>query len=136
MPITLLAALALSACSATDGDTLRCSSPKGAPIRIRLLGIDAPELHRCPRHRKCAPGSGPASRATLAALIRRGRLVATQTFGHDRYGRLLALVSAGGTDLSCAQLMAGQAIYKPLWDDRLALARSCPLRRIGMTPTR
>lgn len=43
-----------------DGDSLRCGS-----ARVRLLGIDAPELHGCPRWRDCVDGDGQAAKRSL-----------------------------------------------------------------------
>lgn len=119
--LTILASAALlTACSATDGDTIRCGSE-----RIRLTGIDAPEMRgHCRRGRSCAPGDPIASKKALAKLLTR-RPVTIRRLGRDRYGRTLALVAAGGVDLSCAQLKAGRAIYKPQWDNRKILAKSC-----------
>lgn len=116
--IAILAAAAL-ACSVVDGDTLRCGGE-----RVRLIGIDAPELHGCPRWRRCAPGSGKASKAHLVKLIG-GRAVTLRRFGIDRYGRTLAIASAGGVNLSCAQVRDGRAIYKPNWDEGERIAREC-----------
>jgi micrococcal nuclease len=132
--LTMLAATTLFACSATDGDTIRCASRPGGSrsTRVRLLGIDAPELTgHCRRGRICAPGDPIASRSSLARAMAGRTIVATQIFGTDRYGRLLALVSAGGSDLSCWQLRQRQAIYKPRWDNRAALRRSCRAPSIG-----
>lgn len=111
MPIlTILAAAALS-CTVVDGDTLRCNDE-----RVRLLGIDAPELPgHCREGRHCAPGDGRASKDNLERQVR-GRQIRLQRFGTDHYGRTLAMVWAGPHNLSCAQLAAGQAIYKPNWD--------------------
>ena len=44
----------------------------------------------------------------------------------DRYGRTLAMVYAGGVNLSCRQLERRQAIYKPRWDNGGRVASSCP----------
>ena len=38
-----------------DGDSLRCGD-----IRLRLLGIDAPELHNCPRWVYAFPAMAPS----------------------------------------------------------------------------
>lgn len=118
----MIAPALLLACSpvAIDGDTLRCGRE-----RIRLLGIDAPELPgHCRRGRACAPGDPVASRDELAgALAGSARVVPV---GRDRYGRLLARVIVNGHDLSCHQLAVGAAIYKPRWDDGGAVARACP----------
>lgn len=124
--IALLAALAsptqISSCLAVDGDTLRCGRE-----RVRLLGIDAPEMPgHCQRGRQCPPGDPHQSTASLRAALGRGSLTITRV-GEDRYGRTLALVRAGSTDLSCWQLRKGQAIYKPRWDNGGRLARLCNL---------
>lgn len=53
-----------------DGDTLRCGS-----IRLRLLGIDAPELPgHCAAYRECAPGDGITSKRSLIDALRNGRV--------------------------------------------------------------
>lgn len=128
MMFALLALLAAAppqaACVAVDGDTLRCGRE-----RIRLLGIDAPELPgHCQEDRRCAPGNPYASTNSLRTAMRLGRIV-IQRISVDRYGRTLALVRAGNTDLSCFQLTRGKAIYKPYWDDDGRLARICPAAR-------
>lgn len=102
-----------------DGDTLRCG-----PERIRLLGIDAPEIESCPRWRVCAPGDGQASKRSLIAAVHIGR-VTYQSVTLDRYGRTVALVWAGRVNLSCWQLQRSQAIYKPHWDNGGLVARAC-----------
>lgn len=110
MPALSLLAAAALACTVIDGDTLRCEGE-----RVRLLGIDAPEIGHCRKGRDCAPGDGRASKANLERLVR-GRQIRIQRMGRDRWGRTLALVWAGPHNLSCAQLTARQAIYRPEWD--------------------
>ena len=102
-----------------DGDTLRCG-----PERVRLLGIDAPEIERCPRRRVCAPGDGEASKRSMAGAVRLGP-VTYQPVTVDRYGRQVAVVWAGRVNLSCWQLRQGQAIYKPNWDNKRLIAHAC-----------
>lgn len=84
-----------------DGDTLDCS---GGP-RIRLIGIDAPELDQVPY--------GPAARAELDRLARQGtrvRIVLDQE-RFDRYGRTLAYVhTADGTFINVALARRGYAV--------------------------
>lgn len=106
-------------CRAVDGDTLRCGKE-----RIRLIGIDAPELPgHCQRGRRCAPGDPFASRASLAQAAH-GPLTIMR-MGTDHYGRTLALVIGAKGDLSCWQLRNRQARYRADWDDGRALARRC-----------
>jgi len=72
MPLTLGAAILVCAAPvAIDGDTLRCA---GAG-RVRLVGIDAPELPgHCRPGRACTPGDAAASQRNLARLIRARRV--------------------------------------------------------------
>lgn len=88
----------------TDGDTFRCRSGE----RIRLAGIDAPELHGCPAGRRCAPGSGEAARRQLERLVA-GREVSCLPNGRS-YNRITAFCVAGGIDLSCRMVASGHAI--------------------------
>jgi endonuclease YncB( thermonuclease family) len=102
-----------------DGDTLRCGSE-----RLRLLGIDAPELERCLRWRSCTPGDGEAAKQSLIVAVRLGP-IRYQPVTRDRYGRQVAVVWAGGVNLSCWQLRAGQAAYKANWDNGRLIASAC-----------
>ena len=102
-----------------DGDTLRCGS-----IRLRLLGIDSPELDRCPPHRECVAGDGQASKRSLASALRHGRLTYS-IVTTDRFGRYVVMAWAGRVNLSCWQLQAGQANYKPRWDNGGLVAAEC-----------
>jgi endonuclease YncB( thermonuclease family) len=94
-----------------DGDTLRCGA-----TRIRLQGIDAPELPgHCARGRACTPGDPFASTDNLRALVSGVAMVCRQT-DTDRYGRTVARCSVRGRDLSCAQIAGGFAVrrYAPI----------------------
>lgn len=107
-------------CRVTDGDTIRCGDE-----RIRLLGIDAPELPgHCREGRDCVPGDPFASTNSLAAAMSSAMRVGR--VGTDRYGRTLAIVESDRGDLSCWQLTHGQATYKFNWDNGLRIMRLCP----------
>jgi endonuclease YncB( thermonuclease family) len=103
------------ACSSpeiTDGDTLRCGSK-----RVRLAGIDAPELPgHCRPGRDCALGDPYASTDNLRRIVA-GRALQCRQTDLDAFGRIVARCSAEGVDLSCAQLEADQAIrrYGFIW---------------------
>lgn len=99
----MIAALILAAAvTVVDGDTLRCSEIG----RVRLLGIDAPELPgHCRKGRTCAPGDPVASKKALEKLVARGVTISPVT--RDRYGRTVAQVYAGDKNLACAQLRRG-----------------------------
>lgn len=103
-----------------DGDTLRCG-----PVRLRLLGIDAPELPgHCDPRRQCAPGNGFASKQSLIEALRNGRL-SYAVVTTDRYGRYVVEGWAGHVNLSCWQLERQQAIHKPHWDNGGLIASTC-----------
>jgi len=106
-----------------DGDTIRCGAE-----RVRLLGIDAPELHRCPRFRQCVSGDPVASKLSLRQAISAGP-VRYMTVKRDRYGRAVAVVNAGALNLSCWQMSQRRAEYIAKWDDGRLVAKSCHLSR-------
>ena len=67
-----------------DGDSLMVRPASGgAPVKIRLEGVDAPEL--CQAH-------GPASRQALQSRVM-GRTVKVEGRRRDNYGRVLARIS-------------------------------------------
>ena len=106
MTPALLFAAVLSCTSPhiVDGDTLRCAGE-----RVRLVGIDAPELPgHCQRGRRCVKGDATAARAHLIRLTK-GQRVTCEWERRDRYGRPLARCTAARTDLSCAMLASGHA---------------------------
>jgi len=110
----------VSGCKVTDGDTIRCGDE-----RIRLLGIDAPEMPgHCRSGRACAPGDPYRSTSSLARAVSSSMNIERITT--DRYGRTVAMVSGSQGDLSCWQLAHGAAIYKREWDDGSRVARACP----------
>ena len=101
------ATLECSSAQVLDGDTFDCGS-----TRIRLHGIDAPELEgHCRPGRDCAPGDSYASTEHLRAVIGSETLQCRQ-IDTDLYGRMVARCTTGETDLSCAQLEGGYAIRR------------------------
>lgn len=87
-----------------DGDTIAYGER-----RVRLKGIDAPELAQL-----CERGSesyrcGLDARQALAALVGAG-LVTCRLDGRDRYGRDLGRCEAGGRDLGAELVIRGLAV--------------------------
>jgi micrococcal nuclease len=122
--LAILAAVAplvpVKACVVKDGDTIRCGVES-----IRLSGIDSPELPgHCRVGRICALGDPYAAKANMVALIRSGP-VTIRRLKRDLYGRTIAVVYAGGVNVSCTQLSGGFAIFKPKWDARQFIKREC-----------
>ncbi len=98
--------------SVTDGDTFRCQDGR----RIRLAGVDAPELRgHCRPGRRCTPGDPIASRGALRTLIE-GRGLICRQVGRS-YGRILATCRYRGIDVACVQLMRGHVVkrYSESW---------------------
>lgn len=111
----------IGGCRVTDGDTIRCGDE-----RIRLLGIDAPEMGgRCRPGRDCAPGDPIASKNSLATAMTGALTI--ERFGADRYGRTLALVAGAKGDLSCWQLRHDQARYVARWDIERSVDARCAI---------
>ena len=109
----------LTGCTVTDGDTIRCGEE-----RIRLTGIDAPEMRSCRQGRSCVPGDGAASTRALEAAME-GAALTIERLGRDRYGRTLGVIYADGANVACAQLAARQAFYVARWDDEGLVAADC-----------
>lgn len=101
---------------AIDGDTLACDVPIGlrgitlVNEMVRLVGIDTPELHaRDVADRERAQ----AARLALAQLVAQGDvwLVVDPRDATDKYGRLLATVWVGDTNVNA--LMVQRGLAKP-----------------------
>jgi endonuclease YncB( thermonuclease family) len=98
------APLAASVVRIVDGDTLVARLGSGRSERVRLLGIDTPEVGTC-----YAAQAAAAARAL--ALGRKVQLLGDATQAdRDRYGRLLAYVALpGGVDLGRTLVARGVA---------------------------
>jgi endonuclease YncB( thermonuclease family) len=83
----------------TDGDTLTLLTPANAQLKIRLAEIDAPESGQ---------PWGKKSKAMLSELAfgKQARLVITDK---DRYGRFVARVYVGSTDVNAEMVRRGGA---------------------------
>ena len=114
----------------TDGDSLWLEPLSGAaPVQLRLVGIDAPEI--CQAH-------GAESRAFLAQLVAKKPVRLYRT-GHDGWGRTLGRVYLGDVELNRRLVEQGQAwSQRWRWDngpyvsqERIARARSRGLHKAG-----
>jgi endonuclease YncB( thermonuclease family) len=104
---------------AADGDSLRLRGD-----RIRLLGIDAPELDQVCWDAGGAEWScGRAAHRRLGDLLRQGA-ADCQPQGQDKYGRTLASCMVGGRDLGAALVLEGMAIAYGRYESEEAVARS------------
>lgn len=86
-----------------DGDTIEVAGE-----RIRLFGIDAPELAQTCTRDGAEWDCGRWARDRLRALLRGARTVC-EGRGRDRYGRLVATCRADGQDLADRLVREGAA---------------------------
>lgn len=89
----------------SDGDSVTALSANGTTLRLRLLGIDAPEVAYDTK-----PGQpyGEEARTYLEQLVR-GQRIRVQVFGTDRYQRALGLVWVGTRVVNVELVRAGLA---------------------------
>jgi len=81
-----------------DGDTVTCLDESGRRKRVRLSGIDAPELDQ---------PHGRASRDALRGKI--GAAVRVEEQGRDQHGRLLGRLFVGDRDINLEMVAEGHA---------------------------
>lgn len=82
-----------------DGDTITCRDAEGREERVRLVGIDAPELDQ---------PHGRDARAALAAKLA-GGVVRVEGDARDRHGRVLGRLVVDGRDLNREMVAEGWA---------------------------
>lgn len=82
-----------------DGDTLELAAGTDAPFRVRLQGVDCPELSQ--------PYGDEALRFTISHV--RGHPVQVTSLGTDQFGRVLGVVTVHGENLNRTLVAAGYA---------------------------
>ena len=103
---------------ASDGDSFRLGDN-----RVRLLGLDAPELAQdCAAADGTSWPCGRAARDRMAALLADGE-VDCRPENKDQYDRLLARCSIGGRDLGALMVAEGLAIAAGSYWQEEAAAR-------------
>ena len=99
---TTVAAAELKVLSIGDGDTIRVSSPSGAnKTTVRLACIDAPETSQTPY--------GNDARQALQEQLPIGTEVGLRPKATDRYGRTVAEVMVGTTNINQELVQSGAA---------------------------
>lgn len=99
-----------------DGDSVTVLTADKTQVKVRLDGIDAPELKQA---------FGTAAKQALSQLIF-GKNVAVRVSGKDRYGRTLGQLAVGATDVNRSMVAAGMAwqYEKYSKDPKLAAAQA------------
>ncbi len=103
-------------CHVHDGDTLRVSNAQGRELKIRLFGIDAPEVSQA---------FGSRSRDFLVEMVM-GQAVDLLVSGIDQDGRTVATVIADGESVCLELVRQGLAWHSTRYssDPDLAAAES------------
>ena len=94
-----------------DGDTLTALTDDKTQLKVRLHGIDAPELGQ---------PFGQASKRALSDLVF-GKQVTLHTTGTDRYKRTLAHVTVGDIEVDAQMIVTGQAWHYAKYDHTATL---------------
>jgi micrococcal nuclease len=117
-----------------DGDTVALTTREGTKLRVRLYGIDAPEV----RHEKMAGQPyGKEAREALAALTL-GRRVTVEIVDIDVHGRTVGIMHRSGVDISLEMVKSGYAwayrryLSAPYASRYLDAEREARRRRLGL----
>lgn len=96
----------------SDGDTVTVLDGQRLSHKVRLAGIDAPELGQ---------PHGQSSKANLSALIFK-KVVSVQYTKIDRWGRLVGKVLLDGHDVNLRQVSDGMAWHFKRYQNEQSLA--------------
>lgn len=89
----------------SDGDTVVIDTEGRKRIKLRIYGIDAPELRR--RESPGQPDANGAARVLRSKI--RGRRITVSTVDTDRYGRLVGKLYLDGQDIGREMIREGHA---------------------------
>ena len=82
-----------------DGDTITILTNNKNGLKVRLYGIDAPEIKQ---------NFGKTSKQYLSSLIA-GKIVEVKSGGQDKYGRILGIIYVENTDINAKMVKEGYA---------------------------
>lgn len=117
----LLLALAGNVVGVSDGDTLTVLDASRQQTRVRVEGIDCPELHQA---------FGRRAKEFTSGLVY-GKHVEVRGTKRDQYGRLIGRVFVNGTDLSLELVRAGLAWHFVRYSSDRTLADAETQARAG-----
>jgi endonuclease YncB( thermonuclease family) len=93
-----------------DGDTVLVSQPQKKSVKVRLIGIDAPEMYKKDRM-PAQPYSRKAKRYLSKRVLH--RQVHIDIYGRDRYGRILGVLLLDDADINLEMIQSGLAeVYR------------------------
>jgi len=105
--------------SVTDGDSLRALTQEGREIRVRLDGVDAPELDQ---------EGGEVTKRALENLCPVGEPARLRTRGRDHYGRVLARVECRDRPVGVLLVAHGLAWATP-WRNQDSEVHLIPIQQ-------
>lgn len=95
-----------------DGDTITLRTQTNQTVKVRLLGIDAPEIGQ---------PFGTKSKQALSSMVF-GRDVLVASTGEDKYGRVLGDIRAGQVWANLMMVQLGMAWHYVKYDQRPELS--------------
>ena len=96
-----------------DGDTVYGDNDKGTKVKVRMTGIDAPEITQL---------LGDVSKLSLQECLDQSsdiKIIVQSDNQTDKYGRTLGKVLAGNIDCNLAQVGSGMAWFYAQYADQL-----------------
>ena len=118
----------------TDGDTITVATTAGSKSRVRLYGIDAPEI----RH-KDRPGQAYGRESRVALKEKAYRMpVRVEIVDVDSYGRLVGVVFLGRRNINAEMVAEGYAwAYRrflggPYASSFIGLERKARKKKLGL----
>lgn len=117
-----------------DGDTLTLVTREGTKLKVRLYGIDAPEI----RH-EGVPGQpfGKEAKAALTELVL-GRKVTLEIVDIDTHRRMVGIVRVSGADINREMVRSGLAwayrryLSAPYASEYIAAEKEAREKRLGL----
>lgn len=110
-----------------DGDSLLVEG-----IRVRLFGIDAPELDQTCTSEEQRWSCGQAAAAKLADLVT-GKKVMCTSMGKDQYDRVLGRCSVGAVDINRTMVALGYAVaYRRYSSDYILAEDAARAAKLGL----
>lgn len=112
---------------AGDGDSLTVNG-----VRVRLFGIDAPELDQSCQRGGQAWACGSAATQELSRLVS-GKQVRCVPVGTDQHGRILGRCTAGVVDINRTMVASGYAVaFRRYSNDYVTAEESARVNRRGI----
>ncbi|NBW81708.1 hypothetical protein EBR21_08135, partial [bacterium] len=99
--------------SCNDGDTCRLKASDNTQIKVRLVGIDAPEMGKKNRRKQKEGQAGGLEAKEFLNKLVVGKTVTLRSYGADAYGRNLAEIMVDNEPANLRMVSEGLAeVYR------------------------